>query len=232
MERRDQVILAGGLLGGGRRDGGRSCGGVCGGGAGRSLVLLRRDAVSASMLCEGSGALCAGIGPSYRPLGSGYRLQGRGLPVAGLGLLGRKLRLRPVGAVPGRGHHRPEPGARRHRRFGEVLAGEVALHQEPAIRPARVYVPGDPKGEHTEIARAVEAGRSSSATACPPGWPRTRSMRDTGPAGSATPEWETTVASRRRGSDSGSVTETVLARSMSPLEHTAIDTALTARIRR
>ncbi|MGP5008858.1 ATP-binding protein [Brachybacterium tyrofermentans] len=87
----------------------------------------------------------------------------------------------------------------------------------------RVYVPGDPKGEHTEIARAV-GGR---AIQLGHGLPTRLNPLDEGyrPSGLSDAEWATTVASRRRDLV-GALTETVLARSMSPLEHTAIDTAL------
>ncbi|NLG20605.1 MAG: ATP-binding protein [Actinomycetales bacterium] len=92
----------------------------------------------------------------------------------------------------------------------------------------RVYVPGDPKGEHTEIARAV-GGR---AIQLGHGLPTRLNPLDEGyrPSGLSDAEWETTVASRRRDLI-GALTETVLARPMSPLEHTAIDTALAETVR-
>ncbi|MCM1014410.1 ATP-binding protein [Brevibacterium sp. XM4083] len=92
----------------------------------------------------------------------------------------------------------------------------------------RVYVPGDPKGEHTEIARAVGGraivlghGLHTRLNPLDEGY-RPRSMDDA--------EWQITVASRRRDLI-GALTETVLGRAMSPLEHTAIDTALTSTVR-
>ena len=92
----------------------------------------------------------------------------------------------------------------------------------------RVYVPGDPKGEHTEIARAVGGraivlghGLHTRLNPLDEGY-RPRSMDDA--------EWQVTVASRRRDLI-GALTESVLGRPMSPLEHTAIDTALTATVR-
>lgn len=92
----------------------------------------------------------------------------------------------------------------------------------------RVYVPGDPKGEHTEIARAVGGraivlghGLHTRLNPLDEGY-RPRSMDDA--------EWQVTVASRRRDLI-GALTETVLGRPMSPLEHTAIDTALTTTVR-
>lgn len=91
----------------------------------------------------------------------------------------------------------------------------------------RVYVPGDPKGEHTEIARAV-GGR---AIQLGHGLRTRLNPLDEGyrPTGLSDAEWATTVASRRRDLI-GALTETVLARPMTPLEHTAIDTALSETV--
>ena len=53
-----------------------------------------------------------------------------------------------------RPHHRSEPRARGHRRLRQVRPREEPLH--PLIPfGRRVYVPGDPKGEHTAVAEAV-----------------------------------------------------------------------------
>ncbi|MGP5386935.1 ATP-binding protein [Brachybacterium tyrofermentans] len=92
----------------------------------------------------------------------------------------------------------------------------------------RVYVPGDPKGEHTEIARAV-GGR---AIVLGHGLHTRLNPLDEGyrPAAMDDAEWAVTVASRRRDLI-GALTETVLGRPMSPLEHTSIDTALTNTVR-
>lgn len=92
----------------------------------------------------------------------------------------------------------------------------------------RVYVPGDPKGEHTEIARAV-GGR---AIVLGHGMSTRLNPLDEGyrPSGLSDEEWANMVASRRRDLI-GALTETVLTRPMSPLEHTAIDTALTETVR-
>ncbi|MGZ1489460.1 ATP-binding protein [Brevibacterium sediminis] len=92
----------------------------------------------------------------------------------------------------------------------------------------RVYVPGDPKGEHTEIARAV-GGR---AIVLGHGLHTRLNPLDEGyrPAAMDDAQWQVTVASRRRDLI-GALAETVLGRAMSPLEHTAIDTALTATVR-
>ncbi|WP_396290637.1 VirB4 family type IV secretion system protein [Curtobacterium sp. KT1] len=92
----------------------------------------------------------------------------------------------------------------------------------------RVYIPGDPKGEHTPVAEAV-GGR---AIKLGHGLPSRLNPLDEGyrPAGMSDEQWTATVTSRRRDLI-GALTETVLARPMSPLEHTAIDTALSATMR-
>ncbi len=92
----------------------------------------------------------------------------------------------------------------------------------------RVYIPGDPKGEHTAVAEAV-GGR---AIKLGHGQPARLNPLDEGyrPAGLSDEQWTATVTSRRRDLI-GALTETVLARPMSPLEHTAIDTALAATMR-
>lgn len=92
----------------------------------------------------------------------------------------------------------------------------------------RVYVPGDPKGEHTPVAEAV-GGR---AIALGHGMPNRLNPLDEGhrPAGVDDTQWHAQVAARRRDLV-GALTETVLSRSLTPLEHTAIDTALTAAVR-
>src|SRR5690625_2463430 len=92
----------------------------------------------------------------------------------------------------------------------------------------RVYVPGDPKGEHTAVAEAV-GGR---AIVLGHGLRTRLNPLDEGyrPSGLSDAEWASMVASRRRDLI-GALTETVLTRPMSPLEHTAIDTALSATVR-
>ncbi|MHB1063598.1 MAG: ATP-binding protein [Georgenia sp.] len=89
----------------------------------------------------------------------------------------------------------------------------------------RVYVPGDPKGEHTAVANAV-GGR---AIVLGHGLNTRLNPLDEGhrPTGLSDQEWAITVASRRRDLI-GALAETVLARGLTPLEHTAIDLALTA----
>jgi hypothetical protein len=92
----------------------------------------------------------------------------------------------------------------------------------------RVYVPGDPKGEHTAVAEAV-GGR---AIVLGHGLSTRLNPLDEGyrPGGLTDEQWASTVASRRRDLIDA-LAETVLARSLTPLEHTAIDVALTAVVR-
>ncbi|WP_046772434.1 TraC family protein [Jiangella alkaliphila] len=91
----------------------------------------------------------------------------------------------------------------------------------------RVYVPGDPKGEHTSVAqlvggRAIVLGHGLSARLNP---------LDEGyrPSGIADVDWVAQVTARRRDLV-GALAETVLARALTPVEHTAIDAALTAAV--
>ncbi|WP_442576385.1 ATP-binding protein [Microbacterium sp. F51-2R] len=92
----------------------------------------------------------------------------------------------------------------------------------------RVYVPGDPKGEHTAVAEAV-GGR---AIILGHGLRNRLNPLDEGhrSASLSDSEWSAQVAARRRDLI-GALAETVLERSLSPLEHTAIDIALTDVVR-
>lgn len=92
----------------------------------------------------------------------------------------------------------------------------------------RVYVPGDPKGEHTAVAEAV-GGR---AIILGHGLRNRLNPLDEGhrPSSVSDIEWATQVASRRRDLI-GALAETVLDRTLSPLEHTAIDLALRDAVR-
>ncbi|MGP5054441.1 ATP-binding protein [Brachybacterium paraconglomeratum] len=118
-----------------------------------------------------------------------------------------------------------------------VIAGIVGSGKSSLIKSLytrslpfgrRVYVPGDPKGEHTAVAEAV-GGR---AIVLGHGLRTRLNPLDEGyrPSGLSDAEWASMVASRRRDLI-GALTETVLTRPMSPLEHTAIDTALSATVR-
>ena len=93
----------------------------------------------------------------------------------------------------------------------------------------RVYVPGDPKGEHTAVAEAV----GGQAIVLGHGMANRLNPLDEGhrPSGVSDDEqWAGQVASRRRDLI-GALTETVLERPLSPLEHTAIDLALADTVR-
>lgn len=89
----------------------------------------------------------------------------------------------------------------------------------------RVYVAGDPKGEHTPVARAV-GGR---AIVLGHGLPTRLNPLDEGhrPASVTDAEWAAQVTARRRDL-LGALAETVLTRPLRPVEHTVIDLALDA----
>ena len=92
----------------------------------------------------------------------------------------------------------------------------------------RVYVPGDPKGEHTPVAEAV-GGR---AIVLGHGLRNRVNPLDEGhrPSTVSDAEWAMQIAARRRDLI-GALAETVLDRALSPLEHTAIDLALNDTVR-
>ncbi|MBL3678869.1 ATP-binding protein [Leucobacter chromiireducens] len=92
----------------------------------------------------------------------------------------------------------------------------------------RVYIPGDPKGEHTSVARAV-GGR---AIVLGPSLPTRLNPLDEGyrAAGIPDEDWAAQVAARRRDLI-GALAETVLDRRLTPVEHTAIDVALADAVR-
>lgn len=92
----------------------------------------------------------------------------------------------------------------------------------------RVYVPGDPKGEHTAIAEAV----GGKAIVLGHGLSNRLNPLDEGyrPTGMSEESWASTVSARRRDLI-GALAETVLTRPLTPLEHTSIDTALTEVVR-
>lgn len=92
----------------------------------------------------------------------------------------------------------------------------------------RVYVPGDPKGEHTAVAEAV-GGR---AIVLGHGMANRLNPLDEGHrrSGFTDIEWASQVTSRRRDLI-GALAETVLDRGLTPLEHTAIDIALADAVR-
>ena len=111
---------------------------------------------------------------------------------------------------------------------GIVGSGKSALAKSLYTRSIpfgrRVYVPGDPKGEHTAVAEAV-GGR---AIALGHGMANRLNPLDEGhrPDGVDDAQWLAQVTARRRDL-LGALAETVLDRRLTPLEHTAIDVALT-----
>lgn len=115
---------------------------------------------------------------------------------------------------------------------GIVGAGKSALAKSLYTRSIpfgrRVYVPGDPKGEHTAVAEAV----GGKAIALGHGMPNRLNPLDAGhrPSGLDDEQWAGKVASRRRDLI-GALAETVLDRRLTPLEHTAVDVALSGAVR-
>jgi hypothetical protein len=115
---------------------------------------------------------------------------------------------------------------------GIVGSGKSALAKSLYTRSIpfgrRVYVPGDPKGEHTAVAEAV-GGR---AIALGHGMATRLNPLDEGhrPEGVDDAEWVAQVNARRRDLI-GALAETVLDRRLTPLEHTAIDVSLTGTVR-
>ncbi|WP_448388265.1 ATP-binding protein [Microbacterium aurum] len=118
-----------------------------------------------------------------------------------------------------------------------VLAGIVGSGKSSLVKSLytrsipfgrRVYVPGDPKGEHTAVAEAV----GGQAIVLGHGMANRLNPLDEGhrPSGVSDESWAGQVASRRRDLI-GALTETVLERPLSPLEHTAIDLALADTVR-
>jgi hypothetical protein len=112
---------------------------------------------------------------------------------------------------------------------GVVGRGKSMLAKSMATRSIaigrKVYVPGDPKGEWSIVARAV----GGAAIELGAGSPNRLNPLDEGPRPAAIEDqtWATLVASRRRGL-LGSLVESALGRSMTAMEHTALDQALGA----
>jgi len=115
---------------------------------------------------------------------------------------------------------------------GVIGTGKSALAKSIATRSlafgTRVYVPGDPKGEWTPATRAA----GGTAIILGQGQPTRLNPLDEGnrPVGLTDPQWEAMVWTRRRDL-LGVLTETVLGRPLQPVEHTALDAALTAATR-
>lgn len=110
---------------------------------------------------------------------------------------------------------------------GIVGAGKSALIKSLYTRSIpfgrKVYVPGDPKGEHSAIAEAV----GGKAIILGHGLRTRLNPLDSGPrpAGISEPEWEAMVGARRLDLV-GALAETMLTRPLTPIEHTVIDRAL------
>jgi hypothetical protein len=115
---------------------------------------------------------------------------------------------------------------------GIVGAGKSSLAKSLYTRSIpfgrRVYVPGDPKGEHTPVAEAV----GGKAIALGHGMTNRLNPLDEGhrPAGLDDLQWAGQVTSRRRDLI-GALAETVLDRRLTPLEHTSVDLALDRTVR-
>jgi hypothetical protein len=114
---------------------------------------------------------------------------------------------------------------------GIVGAGKSSLAKALYTRSIgfgrRVYVPGDPKGEHTPVARAV----GGQAVVLGHGLPNRLNPLDAGhrPSGVSDTQWASMVTARRRDLI-GALAETVLGRPLGPVEHTAVDIALAAAV--
>lgn len=112
---------------------------------------------------------------------------------------------------------------------GIVGSGKSALVKSLYTRALpfgrRVYIPGDPKGEHSHIAELV----GGKAIILGRGLPQRLNPLDEGyrASGLSDQDWATQVNGRRR-ELIGSLAETMLTRPLSPLEHTSIDHALNA----
>ncbi|GAB3881454.1 ATP-binding protein [Terrabacter terrigena] len=115
---------------------------------------------------------------------------------------------------------------------GAVGKGKSCLAKSLATRSIafgrRVYVPGDPKGEWSVVARAV-GGASIQLGG---GSPNRLNPLDPGPRNPSLPaeQWRTVVATRRR-TLLGSLAQSALGRALTAVEHTALDVALDTVVR-
>jgi hypothetical protein len=114
---------------------------------------------------------------------------------------------------------------------GVIGTGKSTLAKALATRSIafgrRVYVPGDPKGEWTIVARAV----GGQAIKLGGGLPARLNPLDDGPRPSGLDDggWRLAVADRRRGL-LGSLAQSALGRPLAPTEHTALDVALRSAV--
>ncbi|MFC8797009.1 ATP-binding protein [Promicromonospora sp. NPDC057138] len=115
---------------------------------------------------------------------------------------------------------------------GIVGAGKSALAKSLYLRSLafgrKVYIACDPKGEHTPIAEAV----GGKAIALGPGMGARLNPLDEGhrPAGIDDDSWAGQVTARRR-TLVGALAESMLGRTLAPVEHTALDIALGDAVR-
>jgi len=114
---------------------------------------------------------------------------------------------------------------------GVIGTGKSALAKSLTTRSlafgVRVYVPGDPKGEWTPVAKAV----GGVAITLGHGLDARLNPLDAGtrPSGLTDTAWDGLVWSRRR-ELLGVLAETVLGRRLHPVEHTALDAALRSTV--
>jgi hypothetical protein len=115
---------------------------------------------------------------------------------------------------------------------GVIGRGKSALAKSLATRSIafgrKVYVPGDPKGEWTAVAEAV-GGQTISLGAGSPNRLNPLDARPSPTTSTGSLRWQAETQRRRR-SLLGSLTESVLARPLTPTEHTAVDAALDAAV--
>lgn len=110
---------------------------------------------------------------------------------------------------------------------GVIGKGKSTLAKSLATRSLafgrRVYVPGDPKGEWTSVAKLV----GGAAIQLGGGSPNRLNPLDEGPrpVGLTTVDWRALVQSRRRAL-LGALAESTLQRTLGATEHTALDVAL------
>lgn len=112
---------------------------------------------------------------------------------------------------------------------GVIGTGKSSTAKALALRSVAlgraVYVPSDPKGEWTAVAREVGGGSIQLG----PGMPTRLNPLDSGtrPGGLDADEWHRIVWSRRRAL-LGTLTESMLGRPVDAVEHSALDVALSS----
>ncbi|MCA0328463.1 MAG: ATP-binding protein [Actinobacteria bacterium] len=110
---------------------------------------------------------------------------------------------------------------------GVIGQGKSALAKSLAVRSIaagrRVYVPGDPKGEWAPVARAV----GGKVLALGPGLVTRLNPLEPGPASSADEADRRSIVRARRLRLLSAISETTLRRDLRPVEHGALDAAVT-----